>query len=54
VEVWGLRLLFAPEMTAEKAAVPELAMAEVVMELLPNDKMLDAVPKAPVETTVEV
>ena len=56
VEGWGLRLLllFVPEMVAGEAAVPELAMEEVVMELLPNEEVLNAVPKNTAETTVEV
>ena len=33
---------------------PELAMEEVVMELLPNEEVLNAVPKNTAETTVEV
>ena len=51
-ELWGLRSLLVPETTLEGSAVPELAMAEVVTELLPTER-LDAAPE-PAEEAVEV
>lgn len=41
-------------MIPDESAVPELAGAEVVRELLPNGEMLDAVPETPAEDAVDV
>jgi hypothetical protein len=49
----GLRLLFVPDATPDDVAVSDVALAEVVMEWLPTER-LDAVPEEPVEDAIEV
>ena len=53
--LWGLRLLFVPVITPDDDAVPELALALIVMEWFPLPlETLEAVPEEPVEDLVEV